>query len=302
MLESQRECPGTVATARGRPTYKEVDVPKTIVAIVIWLAVIAFATWGILVLVRRRRAWNALSPEEQEHRRAVREADKGIKHAIRDYNKAVGNTRKELERAKTPQKLARFKTDYVGRWQDIFKSSVIGGVLGAREFILHDAHIKTPSGLHPLTPNVTASVDTAGNLINKSRSTLTRMGAGTVIAGPLGLLAGAVAKKNTTVDSRDVFLMVQGEDWADTTNCDPAKEAEKVRKFAQAVNVAAHNVERITAERERRVSELTKRLTADEADRSDIESAEQVRASLGDHPHVADGGRLNVASGPGRTS
>jgi hypothetical protein len=103
------------------------------------------------------------------------------------------------------------------------------------------------------------------------------------------VLVGAAAKKGKTVDSRELFLMVQGEDWADTTNCDPAKEGEQVRKFAQAVNVAAGNVERVKAEREVGVRELGQRLAAVEADRSAIETAERHRAALGDPlaPHTA---------------
>jgi hypothetical protein len=244
----------------------------TVIGTFILLALVAAIGWGAYKLVQRRKAWNALSPAEQQHQRAITEADKAVRTAKKEYDKSVKGTRKELERARTPQKLGRFKTEHVGGWQDAFK--------GEREFVLHDDRIKTPSGEHRLTSNVSAVVDTAGNLAHKSRSTVTRMGAGAVIAGPLGLLVGAAVKKGKTVDSRELFLMVEGEDWADTTNCDPAKEGEKVRKFAQAVNLAARNVDRVKAEREQRVRDLTKRLAAVESDRSGIEAAERHRAAL----------------------
>lgn len=262
----------------------------TVVGLLILLALLAAAGWAVF---RAHSAWRvrrSRTPEEKaqdaavraaekrgrqvtrEHEKAVRAAEQRLRQVTGEHEKAVKAARKELQRATTPKKLGRFKTDAVGNWKDAFK--------GSREFVLYDDKIVTPSGSHPLTPSVEATVDSAGNLMQKSRSTLTRMGAGAVIAGPVGLLLGAAVKKNRAVDARELFLMVQGEDWADTTNCDPAKEGAKVRAFAQAVNVAARNVERVKAERASAVAHGQRRLAQVEGDRDAIEAAERHLAEV----------------------
>jgi len=107
------------------------------------------------------------------------------------------------------------------------------------------------------------------------------MGAGTLVAGPLGLLAGAAARKGKTqtVDTRELYLLIEGDDWADLIKCNP-NHGETARAFAQQINVAARNAERVKGDRVLRVQDLTERLAAVEADRSGIESAELARAEL----------------------
>ena len=63
------------------------------------------------------------------------------------------------------------------------------------------------------------------------RSTLTRMGAGAIIAGPVGLVVGAVARKNTsksyvTIGTPDGVIILEGH----------AKDYPAAVKFADAVN------------------------------------------------------------------
>ena len=64
-----------------------------------------------------------------------------------------------------------------------------------------------------------------------SRTTLTRMGAGVLIAGPIGLVVGAVARKNTsksyvTIQTPDGVIVIEGS----------AKDYPAAVKFADAVN------------------------------------------------------------------
>jgi hypothetical protein len=245
----------------------------TIVIIVVLVLVVAAIAAAAL---KDRRAWNALSAVQQEHQRQIKAADKQVKAADRSYSSAVNTVRRDLQQARSAKKLARFKTDYVGGWKDAFA--------GTRECVLYDDRIKTPSGEHALTASTSAMVDTAGNFMHSSRSTVTRMAAGTAIAGPLGFLVGVAAKKGKTVDSRELFLMIEGPDWADSLVCEPDKDARKVREFAQAVNLAARNVERVTAAREKRVRELEEHLRRVEADRGAIEQAEAARSALGPGP------------------
>ncbi len=85
-------------------------------------------------------------------------------------------------------------------------------------------------------------MDTAGALTHgvRSRRTLTRIAAGGVVAGPVGALAGAMLKKQTNVkvDSRELYLLIDGPDWAVLQRCNP-RSATAVRRFAQAINQAS---------------------------------------------------------------
>lgn len=80
----------------------------------------------------------------------------------------------------------------------------------------------------------TAYVETAGQL--RERSTLTRVGAGAVIAGPVGAVLGALFRKK--VDEREVYLMVEGDKSAWLVKVHPSRSME-ARRFAVALNNAS---------------------------------------------------------------
>lgn len=93
------------------------------------------------------------------------------------------------------------------------------------------------------TSSCNAYVETAGQL--RQRSTLTRVGAGAVIAGPVGAVLGAFFRKK--VDEREVYLMVEGDKYAWMVKVHPSRSVE-ARRFATALNNAA----REWADKERR--------------------------------------------------
>jgi hypothetical protein len=139
-------------------------------------------------------------------------------------------------------------------------------------FVLFEDRILTPDGEHRLSPTVTASVDTAGNLATKSRSTLTRMAVGAMVAGPVGLVAGAAARKSKNVDTRELYLQLDGGDWATTLRCDP-DDGEQVRRFAQEINVAARSAAQAAAKRTRAIEEATFQLAKVKANMQQLDSA-----------------------------
>lgn len=70
---------------------------------------------------------------------------------------------------------------------------------------------------------------------DRDRPTLTRVGAGAIIAGPAGAVVGALFKKNTT---RNYVTVIFSD--GDTAIIDgPSKDERKMRAFAQAVNAQA---------------------------------------------------------------
>jgi len=95
---------------------------------------------------------NGLSPVEKNHLALVKAADKGIRRAESEHASRVKQARKAVDKAAVPTKIQS-----LGRVR------------------LTDEHLQTPNGQRPLTPDVQARVDTAGNLAAyaKSRSTLT---------------------------------------------------------------------------------------------------------------------------------
>lgn len=70
---------------------------------------------------------------------------------------------------------------------------------------------------------------------DRERPTLTRVGAGALIAGPAGAVVGALFKKNT---SRNYITVIFSD--GDTAIIDgPSKDERKMRAFVQAINAQA---------------------------------------------------------------
>ena len=140
---------------------------STAITLIFDLAIVAAIGFGIYklvsVVVAHMKHRKSLSPEEKQYRTLVKAADKGFRRAESEYAGRVKQARKDVEKAAAPVKIQK-----------------LGKVL------LTDEHLQTLNGQHPLTPDVQARVDTAGNLAAyaKSRSTLTRMGAGGSCSAP----------------------------------------------------------------------------------------------------------------------
>ncbi len=150
-------------------------------------------------------------------------AQKGLAVAQRDHKKQVRSATKALAKSKKVRQLASFEAGNA-KLTD-FK---------ARRFVLYEDRIETPEGTHRLSPEVKATVDTAGNLATNSRVTLTRFAL-------VGVFALAAPKK-TSKDGRELYLLLEGPDWATTAQCNPDTGA-KAREFVQAVNLAARTCE-----------------------------------------------------------
>jgi hypothetical protein len=236
------------------------------------LLMLAGAAILIRNLVRRHKAVGALTVEERAHYDSLKAARKELKGAERTYASNVRDGERSLKKARTPDQLGS-----------------IGG------HVLYDVRIKTPEGTYPLTAEVTATVDNAGALATKSRSTLTRMGVGTLVAGPFGLVAGAVAKKSSTIDKRELYLLVDGGEWASMAKLNPDDGA-KARKFAQAVNVAARKAAAVERERAQLVSGLEQQLIATRGDRKAIEAANATVLQL-EHTAPAPVAALTIKTG-----
>lgn len=181
---------------------------------------------------KEERAYQkAVRAVQAAHLKAVREAEKGLKKATKEHEKNVRVHQKQLERVMTPPPV--HKVSSAKGWAKLFEE-----------------HVETSKGSRPLTSSLQAAVDTTGNLAIGGRSTLTRMGTGAVLAGPLGLMVGMAAKKDKKVDARELYLILQDESWGAVIPFSPDR-GEALREFAMNVNLAATNA----PERARRQAE-----------------------------------------------
>jgi hypothetical protein len=88
----------------------------------------------------------------------------------------------------------------------------------------------------PLTPDVTVSVEAAGNAsVTRGRNLAAKAIGGALVPGGVFLFGNA---KNQVHDHRELYLIIDGPDWAYTLRVDP-NSGEAARRFAQNLRLAA---------------------------------------------------------------
>jgi hypothetical protein len=107
-----------------------------------------------------------------------------------------------------------------------------------------EAHVpgRRPRVTRPIVEGVHAIVETVGGISTTRGRDLAEKALGGVLLPGLGLFLAGNAKENIK-DWRELYLLVEGPDWADTWPLDPEKGAE-ARQFAQAINLAAKRTQR----------------------------------------------------------
>lgn len=243
------------------------DTPLTVVLI---LAVVIIGLVVTLIVVKGQRhkarlaamtpAERELHDAEREHAEAVKNAEKAVSVAERSYARGVKQAERKLNAAKKighSESLADFK----GKDGRVLLTPLTITVSGKKYDVTEDAR---------------AEVDTAGNLSTKSRSTLTRIGAGAVLFGPVGAVVGATAKKSKDVDKRELYLLVEGDGFAGVISCDPDDGA-KARDMAQKINLAARNAAKVRQERDVAIESAEREL---HEVRAHVEPVEQAKREL----------------------
>ncbi len=92
----------------------------------------------------------------------------------------------------------------------------------------------------PMTASVRASVEAAGSIsVTRGRNLAAKAVGGAIVPGGVFLFGNA---KDTAHDNRELFLIVEGPDWAHTHAVDPT-DGVAARRFMQAINLAAQNLE-----------------------------------------------------------
>lgn len=246
-----------------------------IAALVIVLVFIGLMT-GLAFLILRiannktQSRIEALPPRERELHDAQEEYSASLKAAAK-----IVKAEEKLQNAriKEAQKLLDTAKNYGTQ-----KLGSYGSIT------LTETTLFTSQGAHKLTPDITATVETAGNLAIKSRSTVTRIATGGLLFGGAGAIVGGVAKKNKTIDKRELYLVIEGKDFSELVTCN-ADDGAKVRQLAVAIRQAGLNAENV-------------RLHQSAAIKQASENMAQVRndaASLLDAKHKFDVVKTNTA-------
>jgi hypothetical protein len=221
---------------------------------------LGFGPWRLTEDEKARRhelrAYNRdVKAIERDHTRRVRDARAELKKAEKTQSKRVSSLEKQLQRARTPDKLDGFWS--TKGWARLFEDRV-----------------ETSKGTVPLSTSVLADISTSGNLAIGGRSTLTRMGTGALIAGPLGFMVGMAAKKDVKNDTRELYLIVQDQNHGGgvVVPCNP-DQGEKVRQFALNLMTVARSTPQAAEARRRLVEEAEQALLAARSDTGNLESA-----------------------------
>lgn len=201
---------------------------------------------------RVKDAEKALATAQQQYAGGVSQAERAQRDAEKAHQSAIKHAERQLQQA------AQVGRNRVGSY----------GTIHAFQHA-----ITTPQGTFPMNASVQATVDTAGNLATKSRVTLTRLAAGGLIAGPLGILVGAAAKKNSVVDTRELYLMVEGDGFGTVVQCRP-DDGPKVRQLAMAINQAGKQADAASAAHDQAVKNAQQQLEQVRADTKAITDAE----------------------------
>lgn len=138
---------------------------------------------------------------------------------------------------------------------------------------LHALRIVTPAGEVPLD-GVQATVDSAGALSERKRTTLTRLAVGGAVLGPLGAVLALGFPKRRKVDMRELYLLIEAGGASCVLQVAPDDGA-RVRAFATQVNGAAMAVAERREATAQELVETRARLAAVREDHSALDAARQ---------------------------
>lgn len=196
-----------------------------------------------------------LREAEKEHSQSVKTAEKNLKSVTKLWDKKLRDAETQLQSAQA---------------HGTHKLGSYGAVT------LFENSLLTPQGTVNLeVEQASAAVDTAGSLMETRRSTLTRMAAGGILLGPVGLLGGGMLKKKGQVDTRELYLVIESSSVASIVECKP-EDGARVRQFATAINNASRSAAGLAQQRSQLVEQWTQCVASLRAERQEaISQAER---------------------------
>lgn len=215
---------------------------------------------------RERELDRERATKEREYREAERAARKPLverlKAAEKDYARRVRDAENNFSKKKieADQRLRAAQNDVaqaeaMGR-NRVAKFRGRDGSVEAFENVL-----VVGDKTFQMETSVRATVDASGNFFRHSRSTLTRMAAGGMLFGPVGVLAGGMVKKAKTHDTRELYLLIEGDEFAAVITCDP-NYGPSAQHAAAAINQAAKTSNGLEERRAAGIASALERLEA----------------------------------------
>jgi len=241
-------------------------------ASVVWTVVGVLVVVAVVVaVVLQRRRYKAdleqLTPAQRSRHEEIVQADKVVKAAQAAYDRGVRAAQKQVEAAVKVEPLARLDA--------------------TTKVVVTPLEIRFGKNVYELTEDVTVELyrDGEKTALATSRSTLTRMAAGTVLLGGQGAVAGAVAKKNKVekVDLRELYLLASGPGWGESVKLDPTR-MDQALDLIQKVKGAVSNITAFKAARQERIAAAEQLLKQAQQDTAAVEQARTARAALGPDP------------------
>jgi len=200
-------------------------------------------------------------PEAPTHDELIKEASSRLEAAIRAWNGSVAQATAEYSKA---------VKEMVGRADRArkaieaeLKPEKLGRLAG---ITLFDDRIVANRKGQPVTSDLQAAVDTAGNLSHTRRHTLTRFG----LLGPFSVFT----PKNVKSDDRELFILLEGSDWAEVIKIGNSKQM-AARKFVQQVSIATRSVEEVQRGRWGRAVALQTELIRIAQDWTEVDEAQR---------------------------
>lgn len=221
-------------------------------------------------------------------------ARKAFDAARREYQSNISEKKKELSRVKRKHsnRIGGIERDLARAVK--YGDSPLAKIRGKEgKFSVTAFHLLVPNGRFDLNANIKGYVDTAGNIAVKSRSTLTRIGGGGLLFGKVGALVGASAKKSKVIDSRELYLFLEGDDFAAALTL-KADQGAQAHRFLETVIHASKRVEAERATKDQMVAANSAILAEAKADTSEIEQARRALTKATNDTGAIEQARLQL--------
>lgn len=223
------------------------------------------------------------SPDRSE-RRAVKAGRRAVRDAERAHAMAIAAADRRLRDAE----ISRSNQLRIAHTQLSEAETPSGKRIGEyRGVVLHERTLTTPKGGTVWLRGCSADVESGGNLSMSHRPTLTRMAAGGLLFGGIGMLGSLAAQKREVADKRELYLLIQTAEGGMVIQC-PPDDGLVVRQFAMAINAYARDVDANDVQRAAIAASSRSIIARIEGDTSDVDDARAAKeAVMQDPEHLA---------------
>ncbi len=233
-----------------------------------------------LAPVSMQMSGGAKRPLDRSERRALKAARRAVRDAERAHAMAIA----EAHRRVRDTEISRSNQLQIADTQLAEAESPSGKRIGEyRGVVLHERTLTTPKGGTVWLRGCSADVESGGNLSMSHRPTLTRMAAGGLLFGGIGMLGSLAAQKREVADKRELYLLIQTGEGGMVLQC-PPDDGLVVRQFAMAINAYARDVDVNDVERAAIAASSRSIIARIKGDTSDLDEARDAKEAVAQDP------------------